>query len=72
MDFLVRKDLVSGDVEFRVHAFSRAASIPNPVVRLGFALFGRSTQLRFIRSACRRMAELTEPVARRGGRTPPP
>ncbi|WP_243793641.1 DUF1990 family protein [Saccharopolyspora gloriosae] len=71
MDFLVSKDVAGGEVEFRVHAFSRAAPIPNPVVRLGFQLFGRSTQLRFIRSACRRMVDLTEPVARPAGRSRP-
>ncbi|MFR9727644.1 DUF1990 family protein [Saccharopolyspora sp. MS10] len=63
MDFGVRKDLATGDVEFRVHAFSRRAPIPNPVVRLGFVLFGRGAQLRFIRSACRRMRDLTRPAA---------
>lgn len=71
MGFLVRKDLAGGDVEFRVHAFSRRASIPNPVVRLGFLLFGRSTQLRFIRSACRRMVDLTAPVGPPAGRNRP-
>ncbi|MEU6131789.1 DUF1990 family protein [Saccharopolyspora sp. NPDC047091] len=69
MDFLVRKDTATGAVEFQVRAFSRTAPIPNPVVRLGFAVFGRSTQLRFIRGAGDRMAELTEPVARPADRS---
>ncbi|MCA1192376.1 MULTISPECIES: DUF1990 family protein [unclassified Saccharopolyspora] len=72
MDFLVRKDIATGTVEFQVRAFSRHAHIPNPVVRLGFAVFGRSTQLRFIRGAGHRMVELTEPVARRADRNPRP
>lgn len=62
MGFSVRKDLTSGAVEFRVQAYSRAAPIANPVVRLGFELFGRSTQLRFIRGACHRMAALSDPA----------
>ena len=59
MDYEVRKWLDSGEVEFRIHAFSRPAHIPNPVIRLGFRLFGRRVQRRFARHACRRMARLT-------------
>jgi uncharacterized protein (UPF0548 family) len=59
MDYEVRKWLDSGEVEFRIHAFSRPAHIPNPVVRLGFRLFGRRVQRRFARHACQRMARLT-------------
>ena len=59
MDYEVRKWLDSGEVEFRIHAFSRPAHIPNPVIRLGFRVFGRSVQRRFARHACRRMARLT-------------
>jgi hypothetical protein len=39
---------------------SRAARIPNPVVRLGFRIFGRRQQVRFARRACERMACLLE------------
>ena len=59
MDYEVRKWLDSGEVDFRIHAFSRPAHIPNPVIRLGFRLFGRWTQRRFARHACQRMAHLT-------------
>jgi len=59
MDYEVWKWLDSGEVEFRIHAYSRPASIPNPVVRLGFRLFGRREQLKFARRACERMARLT-------------
>jgi uncharacterized protein (UPF0548 family) len=59
MDYEVRKWLDSGEVEFRIHAFSRPAHIPNPVIRLGFRVFGRRVQRRFARHACRRMARLT-------------
>jgi hypothetical protein len=47
-------------VEFRIHVVSRAARIPNPIVRLGFRLFGRRQQVRFARRACERMACLLE------------
>jgi uncharacterized protein (UPF0548 family) len=60
MDYEVWKWLDSGTVEFRIHAVSRAAAIRNPLVRLGFRLFGRGEQLRFARHACKRMAELVE------------
>ncbi|RKS79861.1 uncharacterized protein DUF1990 [Actinomadura pelletieri DSM 43383] len=60
MDQEVRKWLDTGEVEFHVHGFSQRASIPNPIVRLGFILFGRATQVRFYRRACRRMKVLTE------------
>jgi uncharacterized protein (UPF0548 family) len=59
MDYEVRKWLDSGEVDFRIHAFSRPAHIPNPVIRLGFRVFGRRVQRRFARHACLRMARLT-------------
>ena len=59
MDYEVRKWLDSGEVDFRIHAFSRPAHIPNPVIRLGFRVFGRRVQRRFARHACQRMARLT-------------
>jgi uncharacterized protein (UPF0548 family) len=68
MDYEVRKWLDSGQVEFRIHAVSRPAHIPNPVVRLGFRVFGRRVQRRFARNACLRMARLT---AARTGRPVP-
>ena len=70
MDYEVRKWLDSGEVEFRIHAFSRPAHIPNPVIRLGFRLFGRRVQRRFARHACARMARLT--AARVATGTPAP
>jgi uncharacterized protein (UPF0548 family) len=60
MDYEVWKWLDSGEVEFRIHVVSRAARIPNPIVRLGFRLFGRRQQVRFARRACERMACLLE------------
>ncbi len=64
MDYEVRKWLDSGEVDFRIHAFSRPAHIPNPVIRLGFRVFGRWVQRRFARHACQRMARLTAARAR--------
>jgi uncharacterized protein (UPF0548 family) len=59
MDYEVRKWHDTGEVEFRIHAFSRVAPIPNPVIRLGFRLFGRRKQTQFARRACERMLRLT-------------
>ncbi|HEX2024330.1 MAG TPA: DUF1990 family protein [Acidimicrobiales bacterium] len=59
IDYEVWKWLDTGEVEFRISAFSRAAHIPNPIVRLGFRIFGRREQVRFARRACERMASLT-------------
>jgi uncharacterized protein (UPF0548 family) len=72
MDYEVWKWQDSGAVEFRIHAVSRAAAIRNPIIRLGFRLFGRREQLRFARHACERMAELvTGELAATGATTIP-
>ena len=52
------KNLNTGQVTFRVAGYSRPAPIQNPVIRLGFWLFGRWTQERFYRNIQARMAEL--------------
>lgn len=71
MTYEIWKRLDTGAVEFRIHAFSRAAEIKNPIVRLGFWLFGRRTQVKFARNACRRMYELTKAeLDRKAGQTP--
>jgi uncharacterized protein (UPF0548 family) len=59
MDYEVWKWLDTGDVEFRIHAYSRAAGSGSLVLRLGFRLVGRRQQLGFYRAACRRIATLT-------------
>ncbi len=64
MDWQVWKWLESGDVEFRIHAYSRRAPDPNVVIRLGFALLGRREQLAFYRSTMQRMVRLTEAALR--------
>jgi uncharacterized protein (UPF0548 family) len=58
MDYEVRKWLDSGAVEFRIHVVSRSSGISNPIIRLGFRVFGRREQVRFAERACERMARL--------------
>ena len=69
MDYEIWKWLDTGDVQFRINVVSRAARIRNPVIRLGFRLFGRRMQVRFARRALARMHELvlTELVQRSTG-----
>jgi hypothetical protein len=58
MEFSVSKWLESGQVAFRIQAFSSAGEIRNPIVRLGFRLFGRRVQQRFINRSLARMRQL--------------
>jgi uncharacterized protein (UPF0548 family) len=60
MSWEVRKRLDTGAVEFRIRSYSRRAPIANPLVRLGFRLFGRREQLRFIGRTSERMRRLVE------------
>jgi hypothetical protein len=60
MEFTVIKLLESGKVAFRINAFSQAGDIRNPIIRLGFRLFGRRVQLRFIKRSMERMRRLVE------------
>lgn len=59
MDYEVVKYLDDGRVAFRIAAYSQRGPIHNPVVRAGFALFGRWSQLRFYARAAHRMRSLT-------------
>jgi len=58
MDYEVWKWLDTGAVEFRIHVVSRSSRIGNPIIRLGFRVFGRREQVRFAERACDRMASL--------------
>jgi hypothetical protein len=69
MDFTAAKDLGSGAVSFRISAFSQAGQIRNPIVRLGFRLFGRRLQVRFAKRSIRRMQDLVR--AELAGVAPP-
>lgn len=66
MDWRVWKYADTGELEFRIDAFSRRAADPNLLIRLGFRLFGRREQLAFLHSTLRRMARLTEAGVREG------
>ncbi len=63
LNYEVIKNLASGEVLFRVAGYSRPAPIPNPIIRLGFGLFGRPTQQRFYRAIQQRMRILLDPAA---------
>jgi hypothetical protein len=56
--FEVWKYADSGEVEFRIHAWSKTGLIHNPFYRIGFAMFGRGLQLRFARTALQRMQQI--------------
>ena len=60
LHYEVWKWLDTGDVEFRLDAFSKVADKGSPILRLGYLLVGRSHQLAFYRQACKRMKRLTE------------
>ncbi len=59
MNWEVWKWLDTGQVEFRIHSFSRMAPGGNPIVKLGFRLVGQRSRRRYLTTACRRMARLT-------------
>jgi uncharacterized protein (UPF0548 family) len=70
MNWEVWKWLDSGQVEFRIHAYSKRAPDRNPLVRFGLRLFGRREQLAFLHSTLKRMRGLTETALREGGGEP--
>ena len=65
MDWQVWKFPDTGEVLFRICSFSRPAGSGNLLVRIGFRLFGRREQLRFLTQTAERMARLTEERAGR-------
>jgi uncharacterized protein (UPF0548 family) len=71
LSYEVIKHLTTGQVAFRVAGYSRPAPIGNPIVRLGFALFGRRTQQRFYRNIQVRITDLVG-GAQRGRPLPSP
>jgi uncharacterized protein (UPF0548 family) len=64
MSWEVLKWLDTGEVAFRLRSRSRRARDPNPIVRVGFRLFGRREQLHFYDSTCERMRRLVEEALR--------
>jgi uncharacterized protein (UPF0548 family) len=61
------------DVLFRISSFAQPSGAGNPFIRLGFRLFGRREQLRFLRMTAARMARLTAEATNGAGKpgTPP-
>ena len=68
MDWEVWKWLDTGEVSFHVRAVSRAASIANPVIRIGFWLLRGHERGVFLDSTDRRMRAFTELGLRGEGR----
>lgn len=68
LTYEVVKRLRTGHVEFRIHGYSRRAPLANPLLRTGFAAFGRVTQHRFYRGSARRLHRLLQ--AELGGAPP--
>ena len=66
----VVKYLHTGEVSFVITGYSRRAPISNPLIRLGFALFGRHTQRRFYRMSAGRLHRLVREEL--SGNPPPP
>ena len=60
ISFEVIKNLDTGQIGFRVTGYSRAAEIPDPLVRFGFSLFGRHTQLRYYAAVQSRLYQLVQ------------
>jgi len=56
--FQVWKFEQTGEVEFRIHAYSKVGYISNPAYRIGFRIFGRGLQVRFSQTALVRMQQL--------------
>ncbi len=67
MDWQVWKWVEDGRVEFRVHAVSRPAPIPNPIVRIGFHLLRGRERRAFLESTQERMRTFTELALEREG-----
>lgn len=60
MCYRVVKVLETGEVQFRVCRYVRSEQIRNPVVKLGWATFGRLMQVVFVRRSLARMTRLVE------------
>jgi uncharacterized protein (UPF0548 family) len=63
VDYEVVKHQHTGEVEFVARSHSQAAPTLNPVLTLGWRLFGRGTQLRFYRRCGQRLRELLDPAS---------
>ena len=59
MSWEVWKWLDTGEVQFRIHSYSRLVGSGNPFTLVGVRLFGQRQRCRYLTSACRRMRKLT-------------
>jgi uncharacterized protein (UPF0548 family) len=59
MNWEVWKWLDTGEVEFRIHSYSRMVRVRNPFMRLGVRLFGQRERRRYLSAACTRIDRLT-------------
>lgn len=67
MCYRVVKLLDTGEVQFRVCRYVRTGRIRNPLVRLGWATFGRAMQVLFVHRSMSRMRRLVEAELLAGG-----
>lgn len=67
----VVKNRDTGQVDFVITGVSRRGTITNPVIALGFTVFGRWTQWRFYRGAARQL-EMRVAAVMAGGARPVP
>jgi uncharacterized protein (UPF0548 family) len=65
MAWEVWKWLDTGEVQFRIHSYTRFAGARNPFTAIGVKLFGQRQRRRYLSHACRRMARLTDEGLRR-------
>jgi uncharacterized protein (UPF0548 family) len=64
MSWEVWKWLDTGEVEFRIHSYSRLSDARGPVIRLGMRLFGQRERRKYLSGACTRIASLTSEALR--------
>jgi uncharacterized protein (UPF0548 family) len=72
MAWEVWKWLDTGEVQFRIHSYSRFAGARNPFTAAGVRLFGQRERHRYLTAACRRMERLTSLRSARLGERPRP
>lgn len=58
MNWEVWKWTDTGEVQFRIHSYSRGTKAGNPILRLGFRLVGQKQRRIYLTHACERMASL--------------
>jgi uncharacterized protein (UPF0548 family) len=65
MSWQIWKWTDTGEVQFRIHSYSRFARGGNPFLALGMRVIGQRERDRYLAGACRRMAELTRQALQR-------